>query len=203
MRDKKDFAARFLMLMMDNITCIDNWGIYFFDSDFDKERELRNKIGAIWFSSLYDSLDAERRVLEEYKKHAIEQSYTNMINLCNIVNDLFLSVTELLSSFSKPEQLFIQHFRDALVHSWLHKHHNDSFYIRYVENLTLVTEKILHKDFHDIIRPFYYSGFEDNLESLRIRFTDTNLQYWALSNYIRENRHEIAKGIYADIGVSY
>ena len=201
--DRKNYAGKVFMLIMDNLTCVDHWGFYLVNENFDSEPELRNRIGAIWFSSLYDSIEGLDREMDGYKLVAEEHHLENIKKWCSVTTEFIESIADLLSEFSKIEQLFIQDFRDGLVHSWLHKRHQQEFNVRFFKDHELVREKIKGTEYFGLIRPLYAQGFDIVLTKLRERFSDQKLDYWKKANFLYKAKDLIAKEIYSDIGVDY
>lgn len=91
-----DLINAIYCLFSDNITCINTWSFYLFSSEFDKEPELRNKIGVIWVVSLLDSLEGERRALEDYETEAIRRGLPHLVDVCKQASRFFRIVEEVL-----------------------------------------------------------------------------------------------------------
>jgi hypothetical protein len=173
-------------LLSDNVNCIGNWGFYLFDPAFEAERELRNKVGAIWLTSMLDSLEAEVRSAETYQKQADEHGLHHLSNVLEQVRTFFRYIREILALYSREEQLFIRDFRDQIVHSWLARRHVDAFRVKYFSAGEFRQERISSEDFNALLRPFYASGpLDRTLATLLGRGLDQGLPYWKAVHELR------------------
>ena len=174
-----DLINAIYCLLLDNLSCTRNWGFFLFSPEFDEEIELRNRIGAIWISALLDSLEGEQRALESYRKDAEGRGVAHLLKACDDVEAFVGSVKEVLSRYTREEQLFISNYRDICVHTWLARRHNPVSTYKHFDGRTLVREKLTSAEHEDLIRPFYERGdFHGMVQELASRFRDLHLRYW-------------------------
>lgn len=175
----RDLYNGLFAIFSDNLNCIKGWGFYMFSPEFDNEQELRTRVGVIWLCSLLDSVEGERRSLASYRKKATERGLNSLLPFCDQAERFVKTVEEILSRYSRDEQLFISDFRDQVVHSWLGRRHMDRFRVRHFDGKTIVREELELMAHADIVRPFYEKGIYDlDLPGLLSRFRDLNLRYW-------------------------
>ncbi len=150
-----------------------------FSPEFDNEQELRTRVGVIWLCSLLDSVEGERRSVASYRKKATERGLTHLVPFCDQAERFVKTVEEILSRYSRDEQLFISDFRDQIVHSWLGRRHMDHFRVRHFDGKNIVREELGMMDHAAIVRPFYETGIYDlDLPRILSRFRDLTLRYW-------------------------
>jgi hypothetical protein len=159
---RRQVANHLFAFYSDMMGCFKNWALYLFEPDFDSEPELRNKANAIWISSLIDTLEGEKRILDDLEKHAHHYENQAHIACCEFIRRICRAVEEILALYSKEEQLFLDDFRDQLVHSWRWK-----FWIRYFERRAVAQDKVTFTDYHAIVRPFYERGVDTSLAACR------------------------------------
>lgn len=164
----------------DNVNCISAWGFYFYDEKFDEEFELRNRLGVIWLASLIDSLEGEVRVLDKYEEAAIELNQPTLASLCGKAREFVETVKEVLSLYSREEQLFIRDLRDQYVHSWLARRHRESFSVKFYDGSQIVTETVDRDSYYAALRPLFENanGLDAVLKPLIERATKGELRYW-------------------------
>ncbi len=183
-----DLINAIYCLFSDNITCINTWGFYLFSNEFDDEPELRNKIGVIWLVSLLDSLEGEKRALEDYESEAIRRGLSHLVDICKQASRFFRIVEEVLSLYSKEEQIFLNDLRNQFVHSWLARRHVNEFQITYFNGTAMVRERITQEYFNSVVQPFYMAGTLDNtLNKLISRFMARKLKYWGAIEEIKRS----------------
>lgn len=187
-------------LFSDNIVCIQTWGIYLFDKKFNDEPELRNKVGVVWLSSLFDSLESEVSALEDYKRLAVSLNQSSLFDLCETASAFIDTIKELLSMYSREEQLFILDIRDQLVHSWLPKRHREKRIIKYFNGKEFKKEEVSKDKYDKDIRRFYKhpKGLDFCLQGIIIRFTSNKHKYWSAVKQLSEQMPVIHDIIYND-----
>jgi hypothetical protein len=174
-----DLINAIFCLFADNINCINSWGFYLLSNKFDGEPELRNKIGVIWLISLLDSLEGEKRALDNYEMEATRRGLPHLIQICNQARRFFRTIEEVLSLYSREEQIFLYDIRSQLVHSWLARRHVEEFQIKYFDGREVIYEKIRQDLFNRIVQPFYLAGpLDKTLYILIQKFLSRRLKYW-------------------------
>jgi len=170
-----------------NINCIDNWGFYLFSDELNKEWELRNKIGIIWIASLLDSLEGERRFFDVCLTEAKDLNLTNVIYTLKQANVFFKYIKEILSEYTREEQIYINDMRNCLVHSWLASKLIDEVRIKYFNGVELTHETLSRVEYHKIIRDAL-SNFErtpdEVMRPLVDRFKDRKHKYWQVVEHL-------------------
>ena len=100
-------ASRAYEVVVTHVTCMNNWGFYLFNSEFDNEPELRNKIGTIWLCSLLDTLEAQHRFLPEIEKEALANGWPIFAYNARRLTGIGAVTSELLGILSREEQIFL------------------------------------------------------------------------------------------------
>lgn len=177
-RRDTDIVTGLYSLLSDNLNICRSWGFHFFSPEFDNEPELRNRIGAIWITSLLDSLEGEIRLLASIRERAAERDLPHVLDACDEI-ELFLEcIKEVLEKFSPREQVVLSDMRDQLVHSWLGRRHTPYLSIRYFDGESFVREKLLQEEHSQIIREQQIGTVDEALLPLIERFRDPLLRYW-------------------------
>ncbi|WP_018128619.1 hypothetical protein [Balneola vulgaris] len=96
-----NLANRLYEVFRGNITCINTWGVYLFNSDFDNEPELRNKVGIIWICALFDTLEADNKFIPQIIKEAKQEGFESLVHNGIQLQNLCKLTGELLDSFTK------------------------------------------------------------------------------------------------------
>ena len=214
-REAKHLAAKIIGLVQGGGTMANNWGFYLFSDELDSEPQLRNKITVIMISGLLDTVEAENRVLDTYKAQAEENGYSNMVLWCEKAREWCEAAQGVLNLFSMEEQLFIQDFRNKLVHGWLNKTHQEEFNVKYFNGVEIVSEKINRDAYNDIIKVpmlgvrdgniIFQKSSEDTLAEFATKFINLELDYWRIANVLNSEGYmdNVCQQIYSDIGVSW
>lgn len=175
---RRRFVWLVCSLVLDSYETINQWDFYLFNEKFDGEPELRGKISTILFSAFYDNLDAKRRVLQEYREAASSQQLEKLQGVCDYADECFEMVTDILGSFSREEQIFLQEYRDICVHNWLHRRQQGRVWVKYVANAQLIREEISGEELLAIVRSFAEKGHHQEIEQIRRRLTPLLVPYW-------------------------
>ena len=187
-RPNVDLVGGLFGLFADNLNCVRNWGLYLFSPEFDDELELRNRLGAIWITSLLDSLEGERRSLDSYRREAQVRGLPHLLEVCDQVALFIECVKDVLRLYSRSEQIFLNDFRDQIVHSWLARRHVPRFRIKYFDGSTTVQEQLTPAEHANIVRPLYAAGVLDQtIYVLLERFRDLRLRYWHVIDELARN----------------
>src|SRR3989304_76778 len=156
-----NFANRVLYLLLDSLSIARVWGFYLCDPQMDTEQELRNKLTAIWIRALIDSIEGEQRYLADYRVEAERRGFRNTVLLCERASEYFQCVRDLLSRFTKEEQIFLFHVRNLLVHGWVNAEHSDHINIKFFDGSRVVVEQLDRETYWNLKREFlghFYSG---------------------------------------------
>lgn len=197
MNDHLKLSNRLFEVVLGNVTCMENWAFYLFDSEFDNEPELRNRIGVIWFCSLFDTLEASEhqlpKIAAEAQKLGFESLEHNAIELqkfCRVVGDL-------IAQYSREEQAFIVSMRNQYVHGYLNGRHQECINFKYYAHGRVVKEVLPFADYNDLIRGFFENGstFDVTMTKLLALALNRTHLYWRLVEALRRNKMEIYKGI--------
>ncbi len=160
-----------------NNTCVSNWGFYLFSHEFDKEFELRNKIGTIWICSLMDTMEAQQIELPKLKKEADEQGWFMLADAIDQLSNFCVLVGELLEVLSREEQIYLYDYRNQLVHAFLTSRHKDIISVKFFAKKRFEKEKIPYEEYHRICRE--HTGTLDSyLSTIIAKTLDRKLRYW-------------------------
>lgn len=179
------------------LTSVESWGIYLTSPEFDKEQELRNKVGTIWICSLLDTLDAKERFLPEIAEEAKKSGHTSLVHNCAQLQNLCALVGEVLNEFSREEQILLTDLRNQLVHGYLTNRHQAQVSVKYVSARKIVKEKIANSSYYEIVNRFYLNGqpFDQTLAPLIARALNKKLRYWDAIAHFQKNREAVYSAI--------
>ncbi|WP_111638434.1 hypothetical protein [Marinomonas shanghaiensis] len=200
MGDKQKLINKIYEVVNGNYMCIRNWGVYLVNDDFKGEPELRNKIGVIWFCSLFDTAMADAWDLPKYIKEAESNGWTKLAeNTKNIMNLCKLS-TELFEKLTREEQIFLTDMRNQLVHGAFNNRHEDRVSIKYFISGKLKSEKISKEDYALIVSSFYQKGNLDvTLKEILDRILkDRKDRYWKMIGLLVDGRSIIYDSLVND-----
>lgn len=190
-------ANRVFEVVMSNQTCINTWGVYLFDADFDKEQELRNKLGTIWLCSLLDTLEAQYRFLPEIAREAKTNGWSSLEQACQQLEKFCVVVGEVLEMYSREEQIFLVNLRNQFVHSYLAGRHREAIPVKYCSGGKLVSETIPSDEYHAIANRFFFGSLplDPLLSSLLSRALNRNLRYWQAVGVFQQSADTLYKVI--------
>ncbi len=192
MNKHKSLANRLYEVICGNLTCINAWGVYLFNSDFDAEPELRNKVGVIWLCSLFDTLEAERKFIPEIIKEAKSEGWESLVHNGYQLQILCKLSSELLNLFTREEQIFLIDLRNQWTHGYLRNRHNDYVSVKYIQNGDIKYVNLSHTEFAEINRFFYEKkNLDDTLKSLILRVIDKKHRYWTAVNFLKNHEKEM------------
>ena len=201
--EKIIFAGKVFTILSDCTTCSGLWRYCLFNAGDNEEVHTRRLVAPIWFCSLYDSLDAYRSTLSECRELAVENEFFRIVTWCNAAEDLFIAITDLLSSFTQGEQFFLNEVRLTVVHGWLNRRNQHKFTVKYVDRHGILKRrKITKKENTTLTLPFYESGWGLSVDKLSERFLDDTNDTWLHINFLIKHQKLFHREIYEDIGVS-
>jgi hypothetical protein len=188
-------ANRLYEVVISNRACIDNWGYYLFSDEFKDQLVLRNKIGTIWLCSLFDTLEAQHQHLPRLEIEAKKNSWPSLEHNARELTKFCMVTGELLELYSKEEQIFLQDFRNQLVHSHLSGRHGGSYRIKYIEKGNLKLENIPIDQYKEILLQFYepvpVNDFQISEMLNRAIGCKSQLRYWTAAKALQDNSDEI------------
>lgn len=149
--EQNKIISKIFAVFSDSVNVYKNWGFYLFDKHFDKEQELRNRIGIIIIASLFDVLDIENKI-PSYQKDAQDLNLIHLNRYCLQIIEYIEAIKEFLAQYSKEEQILIINLRNQYVHSYLSgRHSSATIKVKYVEDGILRQENISIDEYHRII----------------------------------------------------
>jgi hypothetical protein len=188
-------ANRTYEIVVSHVTCLSNWGFYLFNSEFDGEPELRNKIGTIWICSLLDTLEAEHRFLPEIEKEALANGWQILAYNARWLTGFGAITSELLGSLSREEQIFLGDFRNQLVHSYLAGRHKKFITVKHCEEGRLVSERLADIEYQALIRSFHEPprSMDQIIQPMISKLIDrgTSHSYWDALGALQRNSEAI------------
>jgi len=176
-----NLANRLYEVLVGNLSTIECWGFYLFDSEFDSEPELRNKIGVIWFCSLIDSIEAQSRFLPQIAREAEEQGFDSLVENSKQLQNFCTLIAEFLGKFSREEQIFLNNLRNQWVHSYFAMRHREKILVKYCAKGELLTEELTSAEYSEVTRPFFENGksLDETLATIISRMLDSKEhRYW-------------------------
>ena len=203
-----NFANRVNYLLIDSLTIARMWGFYMCDPEMDREKELRNKLTAIWIRALIDAIEGEQRYLRDYKLEAEKRGFKNIALICGRISEYFQCVRSLLSQFNKEEQIFLFYVRNSLVHGWNNAEHAPHINIKYFDGSKVQVERLERKAFWKLKHEFFGNSNvrTSDLDCILAPLTErlkADTKYWAvLANVLSDEfTRSIEHGIATDLGV--
>lgn len=194
-----DLVNRLYEVICGKLSCIQVWGVYLFDSDFDDEPELRNKIGVIWICSLFDTIDAENRFIPEIIREAELEGWDKLVHNARQVQNLCKMTSELLSIFTMEEQIFMFSVRNQWVHGYLSNRHRDLISVKYLQDGKIKSEKMPRSEFIKITNSFFIKGgLDTTLKPLVEKAIDKKHRYWLAISYLQKYRNDIYSALQKD-----
>lgn len=184
---------RLFETILAHTTCLDAWGIYLFNKDFDCEPGLRNKAGTIWICSLLDTLEADERFIPAVEKEAAKHGFQTLVDNCQQVKKFCAVVADLLGMYTRDEQLYLIGLRNQWVHGYGSNRYHDQVSIKYCQLGKMVTERVPREEYHELLLPFYKSGLsvDATLQPLVNRALDLRLPYWRAVKILREIQQKV------------
>lgn len=180
--------------MISNVTCLENWGFYLFSPEFDKESELRNKLGVLWICSLLDTLEAQSRWLPEMEVEAHSCGWPTLEHAARELAKFCAVVGEVIVLFSREEQIFLIEYRNQLVHSYLSGRHRADVSVKYYQQGKFLRRTLPAAEYRAIVRPFYEAGqLYNSVASIvsRVISRTTPLRYWGAIALMKDQKEEI------------
>lgn len=191
----QSLANRTYEVVLSNLTCTENWGYFLFDDKFKHEYQLRSRIGVIWLCSLLDTMEAQQRFLPEIKREAMEDGLESIAHSTRELQKFCFIVGELLSEYSREEQIYLQDHRNTLVHSYLASRHRTFITVKHYSNSQLNSERLPWDAYHQIIRSFLETTphWETDIYELLARVLSDNHshRYWQVLANLQARRNDI------------
>jgi|SRR5690554_1581864 len=187
-----NLANRLHEVVIGNLTCVNTWGVYLLDADFDGEPELRNKVGVIWFCALLDTLEAESRFIPDAIREAEKNGWDSLVHNGKQLQQLCKLTSELLNVFTRDEQIFLVDLRNQWTHGYLANRHRDRVVVKYAENGAIKSEQIPHSEYIEITRVFFEKGKLDaTLKPIVDRALDKKHRYWTAVGVLKKFEKEM------------
>ena len=195
-KEDKRLINNIFSFFLETLTCTQSWGFYLFDDEFNKERELRNKLGLLWLGSLFDLVSAQQNQFPKLIEKSIKMKLIHLPRYCNQANEFVKTIIEIIQEYSREEQIFIVSQRDKLVHSYLNGTHQNSKGVKYIKEGKFIKETLSYEQFNEVIYTIIESGvYEDILSELMSRFMQQKHQYWKILAEFQKNQHIIYKAM--------
>lgn len=97
----KELANHVYALISQNVVPVNNWGVYLFDSSFDGEQELRNKIGTVWLGSLYDTIEQQARLVPVLRERARALGLDHLDDVLDLADAVMEVTKDVLALFCR------------------------------------------------------------------------------------------------------
>ncbi len=194
-----NLANRLYEVVVANLTALETWGFYLTSPEFDKEPELRNKLGVIWVCSLLDTLEAESRFLPEAAKEAQAKGLRSLVHNAQQLQNFCVVVGEVLDQFTREEQIFLVDLRNQWVHTYFANRHRDQITVKYAEKGKIITEKLTWRQYFETMDALWekakVSGLDNVLTPLVARALDKKLRYWPVMTILQRDRDKLYKAL--------
>lgn len=207
----RDIANRVFCFLLAPAIVLKNWGFYLYEKEFDGEPELRNKLTAIWFSSLYDTLAAEVRDNGAYYQNLFEAceriGRPGLLRHCCLIPSLCGGIRQFMDDYSVKQQIFIQDFRNQLVHGWQANPFEEKVAVKYVWRSRFITKRISWACNTRVQRRMHQRGIDNVLTELfepiwrqEHHFVRELLRVTQVSENLERLRKEIYEGVDPPMG---
>lgn len=194
-----NLANRLYEVVVANLTALETWGFYLTSPEFDKEPELRNKLGVIWVCSLLDTLEAESRFLPEAAKEAQAKGFRSLVHNAQQLQNFCVVVGEVLDQFTREEQIFLVDLRNQWVHTYFANLHRDQITVKYAAKGKVITEKLTWRQYFEAMDALWEkakaSGLDNVLTPLVARALDKKLRYWPVMSILQRDRDKLYKAL--------
>lgn len=199
MDDNLRLANRLIEVVRGNLTCIQNWGVYLFNDDFEREVELRNKLGTIWLCALLDTVEAESKVIDDVLKKTENCRFYSLAHNAEQLKK-FCGVTgELLELFTREEQIFLVDLRNQWVHGYLSARQKEEISVKFYRGGVVVREKISRLGYAGIMEEFYGGGsIDQTLQPIIARALNVEHRYWQAIGKLQKEWDEIYRCLRED-----
>ncbi|AKX47405.1 hypothetical protein AKN93_02400 [Thiopseudomonas alkaliphila] len=187
-------------VLVGSITIIECWGVYLFDSEFDQEIELRNKVGTIWLCALLDTIRAEQRYIPEIIREAESLGFSILVENAKEIINLCQLTKELVSQFSMEEQVFLTSIRNQWVHGYLAGRHKERVTYNYLDDAgKVIKQEFTQKELEDINRKvFNPEGLDSTLYSIVSKGLNRKHRYWMGVKFVMKYKYEIYSALKSD-----
>jgi hypothetical protein len=188
---QKNVINKVIGFYSQNLTLMKTWGVYLFDSAFENEQELKNKISIVFLGSLFDLACFPDKELLKIEEECISLELNHMPRHIKQAEAFIISARDILQKFTPEEQAFIQNLRNKWVHSQLNQETKAKTSFKRIENWKCKQWDVTHKEYHDILRPFYEQkiSLDEIIIEFRCRFLDVPT-YWATMTLEFQNKNE-------------
>jgi hypothetical protein len=191
----QSLVNRTFEILLSNTTCLENWSFVLFSPDFDKEYQLRTRVGVVWLCSLLDTMEAQQRFLPEIEAEASASGFPTIVHAVTEMRKFCSLVGEVLDTYTREEHIYLQDYRNTLVHSYLSNRHRSTVSTKHYKNGKVVSEILPWDEYHEIIRsfivgsPHWEKAIYDMLS--RVISHESPHRYWVVAGNIRARRDEI------------
>jgi len=149
---------RLYEVILGNLSTFTCWGFYLFSEEFDKEPELRNKLGVLWICALLDSVQAQKGALHRVIIEASDNGFESIEENGRQLQNFCVLIAEFLGEFSREEQIYLIDLRNQWVHSYLINRHQDNVKIKYVADGEFMSDRISSDVYNEILRSCHARG---------------------------------------------
>lgn len=202
-----NLANRLYEVIVANLTTLETWGSYLTSPEFDKEPELRNKIGVIWVCSLLDTLEAESRFLPEVAKEAQARDFISLVHNAQQLQKFCVIVGEVLDVFTRGEQIFLVDLRNQWVHTYFANRHRGLIAVKYAARGKVISEKLTERQYFEAMDELWekakVSSLDNVLTPLIARALDKKLRYWQVMGILQRDREALYKALREDQKITF
>lgn len=162
--------------------CTNNWVDYVFSEKYEKDRPLRTKSAILILTSLLDVVSSHDKKIEDLKNEAVSFNYGYLVRYCEQATEFKSSILELFRLYTKEEQVFLQDYRNQLVHGYLNGQNEKIIKIKYVSDTgTIEVKNICAVEYNKLINNIHDRGlFGDVSLELIGRFINKDLKFWKI-----------------------
>lgn len=181
-RQEIDLINKICLFFHRPYICTNNWEEYIFSETYEKDRPLKTKSAILILTSLLDVISSHNKKVKALKSEAVRLNYNYLVRYCEQATEFKNSILEIFWLYTKEEQIFMQDYRNQIVHGYLNGQNEKRFRVSFVSNNGNVeVNTISANEYREIISEVHNRGlFGDIALELVNRFANKDLQYWKI-----------------------
>ncbi len=159
---------------------------------YQGDRPLITKAMVLLFTSLLDVVSSHSKKIDGFKNEAVSKNQLHLVRYCKQSYELVDSIIELWSAFTEEEQIFIQDYRNQLVHGYLNGQNEKHIRVKYIKNGELNVKSMPEREYRLLISQIHERGlFGDVVLELVMGLMNKKYKYWKIWDEYSDRHAEI------------
>ena len=172
--------------------CTNNWAVYLLSDNYQGDRPLITKAMVLLFTGLLDVVTSHRKKIDDFRNEAVSRNQLYLVRYCQQSYELVDSIIELWGALTEEEQIFIQDYRNQLVHGYLNGQNEDNIRVKCIKNGELYVKSMPEREYRLLISKIHERGlFGDVVLELVMRLMNNKYKYWKIWNEYSDKHTEI------------